>query len=171
MKDNLKRKLEKLLILSKRGIGGEKKNASQILRAMLKKYRLTLLDIKSEKEKMYWFKWCDEFDCRLLNQIMYRILGKDVSTWTSRKKRKHLGVMVTSTCMMEIEIEHDAYRQKLKDGLNFYYRAFLQKNEIFPDKQLKQMDRDLTPEEEEAIRMILSMAKNIKKTHIRKQLT
>lgn len=170
MKDNLKCKLGKLLVLSRRGIGGEKKNANQMLRAMLKKYGLTLLDIESEKEEMYWFKWRDEFDHKLLDQIMYRILGKDAPTWTSSKKRKQLGVMVTPTCMIEIKAEHDAYRKKLKDGLAIYYRAFIQKNEIFPDKQPKQKDKELTPEEEEAICLMLRMASNIEKTQIRKQL-
>lgn len=76
--DKLKEKLQKLLALAERGVGGEKTNAQAMLDAMLEKHNLTMADLSSEKKTERRFEYKNASEELLLAQIIRRVLNDDV---------------------------------------------------------------------------------------------
>jgi hypothetical protein len=167
MEEKLKTKLGKLFALSQRGVGGEKRNANNMLLSLLKKHGLTMLDVEQEAKRDYWFKWVDEYERKLLDQLFYKIIGRGFDAWTSRKKRKQVCVVVSPSVMLEIEIQFSIYKKSLKEGLITYYQAFVQKNNIFPKQNGDVAGQKMTDEE---IEKLTRMMRVVGKTNINKQI-
>lgn len=142
--------LRKLKALAERGEGGEATTAAAMLAKMMKKYGFSERDLDEQKINRYEFRWSKPFEEKLLSQIIYMVMG-DVPTYRytgSRRKTK----LVDCTAVEKIEIEaaFEFYRYHLAKGLENYYQAFVQREELFPDESKKQADiptREVSEEE------------------------
>lgn len=171
MKTKLEAKLKKLFALAERGIGGEKRNANNMLLALLQKYRLTIKDIESDKRELHWFRWRNIHEQHLLYQIFYATLEKYEMGLLNKDRPKQSGVSITVTERLEIQIQYDGYKKDLKKGLDLYVEAFIQKNEIFPKaKADNKPERELRVQEKERNEQIRRMMWGMNKTSIRKQI-
>jgi len=167
----------KIKSLADKGIGGEKINAEKMLSDFLKKHKLTLSDIEGEEIKSFFFTIDEDF-YDLFVQIVksvnreikvYRFPKKEVRQF--RLKGNH-EIECTVAEYVEIEQSFDIYSKLYKDELKTFYSAFIHANNIYPkqrQEELKSM-HDLSAEEQNEWIRKITMANNIKKAHILKQL-
>ena len=170
MNKSIESKLRKLLILSERGVDGEKENDADMLHKLLDKHDLTLNDISDEAKEIFWFKYKGKFQEQLLHQIIVATAGRGVECWTQKRKRTVFGATVTKYQMIEIEMLFDAYKIALEEELNFSLDAFINKNNIFPEPDRSEKDRQCTDEEIRRAKLIAERMLYMEKVTIQKQL-
>ncbi len=168
---------KKLKALSEKGIGGEKKNAEKMLLDFITKHKITISDIDGEEIKNFFFT-IEESYFDLFYQIVksvnrsikvYRFPKKEVRQF--RLKGNH-EIECTIAEYIEIEQSYDIYIKLYKEELKTFYEAFIHANSIYPKtspEEMRSVDELSEEEQEKWIRKV-SMAHNIKKATIRKQL-
>lgn len=170
--------LKKLLVLSKRGVNGEAKNAEMLLNKLLKKHGMTLEDINNvEQTKDYDFEFESKWEENLLNQLAYAMFPeKDVYVYTYKRKkynRTHLMLKLTSAEFIEFDYAYNVYRESWNKELDLFYHAFIQKNKLFPPENKKKKNVKCIDDEyskEELFKMSM-FANGINKTSMRRALT
>ncbi len=124
--------LRKIKILAERGEGGERESAQKFLSKLLKKYGLSEQDLNEEIVKCEWFRYKNDLQCRLLKQIIWMVTG-DAGMYTMKnKKNKVIGADCTSYQRIEIEVNYEFFKKAMEEEINTFYRAFCNKNELFP---------------------------------------
>lgn len=137
MIDDKKRELlQKLYALAERGDRGERAAARHQLDKLLAKYHISEEELDEETVDLRWFSYKGDFEQKLLHQVFYKVCGGDRSIWQHNKGRgkytQH-AVECTKAEAIQIQIEFDFYRQLLEDEIAFFFRAFIQKHEIYGD--------------------------------------
>jgi hypothetical protein len=173
-KDRLTERLRAVRVLAERGSPGEREAAQTILSSLMKKYAITEADIQEERTEIAWFRYKEELEEKLLNQIIYMVMG-DCGTYSrkgrdSNRKHKVSGVECTAAQRLEIEIAFDFYKRAMKEEQNTFYRAFVQKNELFPPPELvrnKPGESDLSNEE---VMKMFSMMNGMERRTLRKMI-
>lgn len=125
--------LKKLRALAERGVGGEKETAERKLAQLMKKYNIEEEELSDEKLMDYDFRYKTEFEERLLTQLFYKIADNRSRYEYKRGKgsKTTYGITCTKAEGLQIQIEYDFYRELWKEECNFFFRAFIQKHEIF----------------------------------------
>lgn len=149
--------MKKLRALAERGIGGEKEGAQRKLEQLMKKYNIEEADLDDEKKEDFEFKYHNEFERRLLNQIMYKVIGSDFlnNQWHYRRGRGSKtisGISCTKAEGIQIGIEYEFYTSLWKEEEDFFFSCFIQKHDIFQkdkEKMIKGKNdgQKMTPEE------------------------
>lgn len=134
--------LRKLKALSERGEGGEAINAADKLQQLLKQYGMDESDLESETREQRTIKHGKgQFGQRLLGQVIYMVMGA-VDTYDMLRGGKKVPNITVVECTMaeqiEIQAAYNFYLHHLNAGLDKYYEAFIQKENIFPDASKKQ---------------------------------
>lgn len=171
MDKKLEEKLRKLLILSERGIDGEKDNAAVLLERLLKKHGLELSDISDEEISRYWFKYKGAWHERLLTQVILKVAGREVKMWESKMKRSKIGADVTKAQMLEIEMLFDAYKIALDEEMDFTFEAFINKNNLFPQSNKEKLARDCSDEELQRSKLLMNRMLSMNEVKVHKQLS
>jgi hypothetical protein len=85
--------------------------------------------------QMHWFR-CPrgQWGQKLLGQI-FGSVGLGSSYYTRLDKPGFRGVNATAAQRIEIEIKLAAYEPALKQALDLTYRAFIHRNQIFPQQE------------------------------------
>lgn len=164
--------LKKVQALASCGIGGERENAQKILEKLMKKYNISESELSTEKINEYSVKWTNNVEKKLKVQIFYSIVGdiNDNKGFFRSYKNKNGYVKCTSSEFLEFEAKCAFYGHWLKVELERYYRAFVNRNLLFPPAHLKKQNNDKTDElTEEDIKM-LDLASNIDKHNFAKQI-
>jgi hypothetical protein len=131
---NITEKLRKLLELSRRGVGGERANALELLEALMRKHRVSMADLGvDERVRHYFTPPKGQFGRRLLFQT-FGAVGLDSSWWSNRNWPGKIGKDVTPAERIEIEMRVAAYVPELNKSLDICFRAFVQTNKIFSEK-------------------------------------
>lgn len=131
MNDTKRLLLQKIKALADRGVGGESSNAEAMLLKLMQKYGLSQDDLEESKRVRTNFHYSKPFEDRLLCQVIYMVLG-DVPVYRYTNSRaKVYRVDCTAAERIEIQAAFDFYRHHLAEGLAKYYRAFVQKEDIF----------------------------------------
>lgn len=157
--------LRKLKALSERGEGGEAINAADKLKQLLERYGMDETDLEDETKEKRTIKYgAGEFGQKLLSQVIYMVMG-DVDTYDllrmGRKVPKITVVECTMAEQIEIQAAYDFYQHHLKAGLDNYYKAFVQKENIFPDASKKHSEyAKPTPFDEDVVRLYHSIDKH-----------
>ncbi len=126
-------KLRKLLALAQQGIGGEKTNAQARLEALMQKHGIQLSELEDEAKKTQWFKPArGSIERRLLFQVISQVCG-NTSTWKNKSKPGRIGVEVTKSQHLEIDLRYSAYLIALQKQMDITFSAFIHTNQIFPD--------------------------------------
>lgn len=170
MDEFLETRLRKLLILSERGIDGEKENASQMLNKLLDKHNLSIEDISDDVKNICWFKYKGKLQEKLLRQIIASTAGRDVEMWINKGKRNILGASITKCHMLEIEMLFNAYKVALEEEFEFALEAFINKNDIFSPSDENKADKKYTDEEIERAKLLSARMMSMKKVKVYKQL-
>lgn len=127
--------LKKIQALAERGDRGEREAARIQLERLMKKYNVQEADLADEIVSIHWFKVNGEYDKKLLHQVAYKIApDRQIYVHTHGKgARTEQGVQCTKAEAIQIQIEFEFYKRLLKEEMNFFYRAFIQKHEIYSD--------------------------------------
>jgi len=144
----LTERIKKLAVLADQGYGGEKEAASFMLDRLMNKYGITDADLEEETTALEWFRYKDDLQKRLLNQVLYMVLG-DRDTYKRKDGRgKLIAVYCTAAERLEVEIAYDFFKRAMLEELERFLEAFIIKNHLYPppDKQ-----RVNTGEEEQEI--------------------
>ena len=139
-RERLLEKLGKVKALADRGEGGEKESAERTLAALMKRYGITEEDLEDTKATIHWIRYKTDWERRLLGQLAYMHLGAGhsfgcVGRYTKRP-RKEVGVECTPAQYIEIEADFAFYSEAMKEEMELFYSAFLQKNGLFPPPEL-----------------------------------
>ena len=149
--------LKKIQALAERGDRGEREAARKQLERLMEKYNVQEADLSDEIISIHWFKYANEYERKLLHQVGYKIApSRECYVHTSGKgKRTEIGVKCTKAEALQISIEFDFYKRLMKEEMDFFYRAFIQKHEIFADKDELPPNHKSAPEltREELLRM------------------
>lgn len=169
MNDAIKDRLQKLLALAERGVGGEATNAREALASALRKNGLTIEDMADETRTLHGFVWNGKDERRLLAQIMVTVCGANVELFTSRIEQRKILAKMTQHEMVEIELLWTAHRRQLKKEMDLLYSAYLHRHRLFP-RDGKQRDDDLTPEEQQRLKRMAMMMMGMAEVTVRRQL-
>lgn len=138
--------LEKLLVLSKCGVDGERENASKLLKKLMKKYNISEEQLNEDLEEWYKFKIKNEFELKLLSQVVYKVVGYGVIVESYRKSKTVYMLYLTPNQKIEIEYLFTIYKNDFSIELEKFYKAFISKNNIFP-KNAPQKSSDISYED------------------------
>lgn len=174
--NNKEELLRKIKALAERGVGGEKESAQKILFRLMEKYGVTETDIETEQVETAWFRYHDEFERRILNQIIYMVTGKMsfgcVGRHTNRS-RKNRGIDCTAAERLEIEANYSFFIAAAKEELEIFLTAFASKNRLYPSPEkntLPESDKELTPEEKALYLKAGLMAAGMERRTLRKMI-
>ena len=168
--------LQKIKALADRGIDGERESAQALLSRLMKQYGISEAELEEEQRVTAWFRYSQETERRLLNQIIYMVTGSSgfgcVGSYSGRK-RKERGAECTAAERLEIEANYEFFKAAMEAELEIFYSAFANKNRLFPspDKCPPKHEEDLTPEEREKALKAGLMMEGMERHTLRKALT
>lgn len=167
---------KKLKALAEKGIGGEKINAEVMLNALMKKHKIIIEDIESDKLEDYYFN-LGKSEFTLLNQIVKHVnySTKCYGEFTKEVIKKYFlkgNYMITCTASnyIEIEAKYNFYKRLYDEELDIFYSAFLKANNLLVDNPNKKEDKEMSFEDYEEWKRVDDMAKKITVGQFRKQL-
>ncbi|HML73351.1 MAG TPA: hypothetical protein PKB02_02525 [Anaerohalosphaeraceae bacterium] len=163
--DAIRQRLAKILMLAKRGVGGEKKNAENILRRELQKYGLTIDDIDSPHtfSKPVWreYRYKTVEESRLLMQCLSSIVNlKKINVYKRRKKRELL-LELSTLDHMELESMFVYYRRLYAHEKDVLFKAFMQKHALYP----RDSEDDGQEMSREEIRQLVDVMNSLKQSN------
>lgn len=136
MDDKKKQLLNKLKALAERGVGGEKETAQRKLKKLMKKYGVEEADLSDEKKENFEFKYKNKFEKQLILQIANKTFGDEwfdrIYTYLSGiGKRSIILIECTKFEETQIRIEYEFYKELWKEEVEFLFKVFIQKHNIF----------------------------------------
>lgn len=163
-------KAMKLKALADSGYQGEQDVATNLLAELMQKYEITWSDLDDSIERDYIFPCENEYQKRLLVQITYTHVGQGhcYRMYSSEAKDDEdefmsIKVRCRPRDFLDIKLDWEFYWMKFEEELDIFYRAFVEKNHLFPPETL-QTDEDHDDNEElseEEIRKIQGMMNGI----------
>lgn len=158
--------IKKLKELADRGIGGEKENAELLLKKYMKKYDISEDEIINDEEKEVYIDLRNEIELRLASQILYAFFDKAPLYKINNTKIKYYTKLLVSQ-EIEFRYMYSVYLESFKKQELIFYRAFINKNRIFPKEANTDMNKVSKEEQEEMIKASM-MQSGIEITQIRK---
>lgn len=139
MESNKIELIKKVKALADRGVGGEKEDAAKLLEKLMKKYGIEEADISEDIEELHYFSYHGYFERKLLVQVFYKHFP-DIRERSGRVRvlpygkgsRSTYVIKCTKAQKIEIDIEFDFYRELWKEEVEFFFGAFIQKHDIYP---------------------------------------
>jgi hypothetical protein len=168
MSEEIMERIKKLQELAARGVGGEKVNARIMLERAMLKYGVTESDLDSELKKQIWFKYSSKWQRALLIQIIAYVCGDKINIFGA-KKVKEVVASMTPGQHIEVELMFDAHKRAFAKEEEIFFRAYIQKNMLFP-RDAEQTERKYTPEQVEEIKKMLKVMDGIDRVHVKKQI-
>lgn len=85
--------LKKIKALADRGVDGERESAQILLARLMEQYGISETDLEEERRETAWFRYSQETERRLLNQIIYMVTGRSgfgcVGSYSGRKRKEN----------------------------------------------------------------------------------
>jgi len=161
--------LRKLKILSEKGENGERENAQEKLMSLAQKHGINLGLIEDESLSIFDFivkKNQKDF----FNQVVASVFNKD--SWRCGYKRNEYYLECTKSQAIEIQAKFDFYWAEYEKEMDILYKAFVQKNRLFPISNKKEEEqKELTQEEKEELIKVFRMMESIDKKSFHKKLS
>lgn len=136
MREEIKKKLLKILALAQRGVGGEKTNAEAILEREMNRHGLTIDDlVESVERKTRWFSYRSKVEKDLLFQCVFKVTNasKSISYSVNRRKRTQIGFDLTEIEFIELDMMYNHFRALYKKELKSLFIAFVNRHELYPE--------------------------------------
>lgn len=153
-------KIKKVYELVKRGTENERKVAEQKLKVLMEKYNISEDELDETDVECEFFRYKTEYQKRLVHQIIYSVLG-DVPTYRNPYMRKHIGAYCTKAQKIEIEFMIEFYYRAFCEDLDFFMKAFIHKNRIYPPPELvKPKEDELTAEDLKMLQIASGLEKH-----------
>lgn len=160
-REQLLQKVKKIQALAERGDRGEKESAAALLERLMKQHGIAESELSEDRREMAWFRYKTPLELRLLSQIIYAVTGRVafgcVGAYTNRPRKK-TGIECTAAERLEIEYSFEFYKAAFEKELDRFYSAFLNKNHIFPENVIDEVQDTGEIDLEEAQRLSMMMA-------------
>jgi hypothetical protein len=135
--DTIKSLMSKLLNMAQKGSEFEALIAKEKLDKLLKKHKLTILDIMDSERNFEPFKFGTKNDKIILFQIYVMVRQTtEVEIKTHKKKKKTVYLEVNKAEHAEIADLYDYYSKALKQDYIDMRFAFIQKHKLFAPSKL-----------------------------------
>jgi hypothetical protein len=167
METKFERLAKKLHALSEHGVGGEKTNAEQALKRLMKKHGIKMADIEGDKVEQYGFTVPAE-SRKLFMQIAVMVMGRDVQIYTIKGHRNLLMIRLTEEQYISIELQFRHYVAAFEKEKKALLDAFIQVNRLFPEPTDEEVRTNKTQEELDAMFKMMDV---IEETPFMKHLT
>jgi hypothetical protein len=159
-------RMQKLLELTRRGVGGEAANAERFLAKMLTRHGMRLSDIESidQQRSKVQFKYRTSEDQMLLWQIITKVRDQhDVQAWGYRGK-KLLIVELSPAEHAEVLVHHAVLAPAMEAHMKRARTAFMHANQLFPAsaKRDKESCKPIDERELEAIMKMIAVTDPVK---------
>lgn len=154
--------LQKLKALTEKGVGGEKRNAENMLNKLMDKYNISETELSEDTIAETRFTYHGKEQERLLLQIIYKVTNATDNTHaynytkSNRKCRTIIGADVTAAQKIEIEFLFDFYVTQYEKERTALLNAFIQKHHLYGKLKLGEQPKRVSPEE------IIKMSKLMK---------
>lgn len=148
-----KERLKKLRELALRGVGGEKEQAERLFQKLLKKYDLTEDCIGDDIIEDFMFTVHGKEQQALLIQVVYKVTGDNGRCYdvrnreTGRTKSSLIAVECTAAEKIEIDFLFDFYSRLWTKEKDAFFKAFIQKHQIFGELKPGEEGRKVSEEE------------------------
>ena len=130
--------LNKLKTLAERGVGGEKIEAAKLLNKLLKKYKMSEADLRSEEIKEIELTFKNKEEEKLLLQVCYKVFVTEEACKDKiyryrygKGSRNTKLIKCTPSEAAQIILFYDFYRDLWKREKAKLFDAFIQKNKLF----------------------------------------
>lgn len=170
---NLAKKVNQL---SKKGVDGEKKSASEKLDLLMTKYGITWEMLESETKTQREFLILGE-QRRFFNQVVSSVCGGDAEVYFNKldnnKKKKRFYVTMSDIDFIEVSEKFNFYWEKYQEDLKVFYSAFIQNNHLYR-KRTEDDDsesEDVSPDERERLLKVVQMMKGMDRHTMQKRLS
>jgi hypothetical protein len=169
--------MNKLLELSKRGVGGEADNAKMLLEKLMAKYNLTYEDLEKNEIKTQEVSYKTWYEEKLIYQVMYMMFPLEpVYTYSNQRYKRNRNkciLKLTDSQFIEFQYAFSIYLKDLEDNLRLFCSSFIQSNHIFPNEDNLPEDRKANGGEDMSYKDMMKMsafAQYIDKSQIRKAI-
>jgi hypothetical protein len=164
-------RLRKIYELSLHGVGGEKRNAKELLDELLRRQRLTVRDLVAEERQKFRFGWTHEWEFTLLMQVIAKVTNQiELSSYVVRDDERARLYSLTPAQAVEVDFLYEEYRAAFAQEQERLLQAFVQRNEIFPAQQSERPER--TAAELAEIERMFQMMEALERVPVgRKRLT
>lgn len=169
-------RLAKIVALAKQGIGGEKKNAEEIIQRLLAENKITVADIgesAEETKQLYTLKWEDENSKYILFMLVKKLIDDDLSNikiYMYHGNSKKVDMMLAPSKYVELVYHYDLYCEEMKKELQAVFTAFIFKNKLYNESTGKRNPNAKEMPQEDIDRIVKHM-KGIDPLNVRKALT
>ena len=102
----------------------------------MEKYKITEDEISEDSVEFEWFRYKDNIQKKLLNQVIYMILGNVDTYKRTGGRHKLVGAYCTAAQKFEIEMNFEFFRNAMEKELETFYTAFCHKNRLFPTEEI-----------------------------------
>lgn len=149
MNDKIRDLVNKLKALSESDNPHESKSAEDKLKKILDKYNIDESILDEDELHFYKFYFHNEYERKLLMQILYKILGDNFIEHIYKKPKQRIvyEIRCTYSQSIEINIQYDFYKELLLEEMNILTNAFIMKHNIYPPKSNRE-GRHLSESEE-----------------------
>ncbi len=128
--------LKKVKKLAEQGVGGERDAAQALLSRLMEKYDVAELDLSDDALEEHGFTYKTPYERKLLHQLFNKIADdRECYRYKGGKgSRTVIYLKCTKAEAVQIGIEYDFYKALFAEEVNWLFRAFVQKHEIFDMK-------------------------------------
>lgn len=170
MNPKLKKRLEKLLAMTKSSNEHEAANAESRIAALCVKHNVDIDQLYDESEAIetYWFRYDDANSKQVLLNVIWKASNIN-KTWKNKSKQRQVGVDCTASQAAEINLWWCIMRKAFKQHLTDVTNAFIIANELFGESS--EHDDYEVDWDWDAIERQRELASSIKPTKVHKAIT
>lgn len=165
--NKLHERMQKILALAKRGVGGEQQNAQRMLDNMLRKYGMRIEDLEGEEVERYYWNCRDKSERQLLLQIHAKVCDGDGSYW---RNARQVGLDLTKSQYVEIDLHYDVLRADLKKAIENTISAFIMANGLYGKAKEDAPDKVYTEQELKDLEAMFRLSKVIVPSEVVKRI-
>ena len=151
--DNIHEKLQKIKALAEStDFEDERDSALTLLKRLMDKHGVAEQDLYNEDVKAHDFFFKGKRERRLLSQVLYKVIGHTNYTKynlfrNGRKLPNAFGADCTVAQYVEVQFLFDFYKKLYRQEEDFFYKAFLQKHDIFGAQPISSDNDELSDEQ------------------------
>ncbi len=156
-------RLNKLLALAQRGVGGEAANAERFLLKLLAKHGITMEELtETEPEaKLVFFPFADNIEKKLILQVVAKVIDQErFSHWRQGKSRK-IGFKLTPADHAEVSVHLAVLVPAFRRHMKTAFAAFINTNALFPVSGESADPSEISPQELAALRAIIAATQRV----------
>lgn len=156
-------RMQKLLALARRGVGGERANAERFLARLLEQHGMTLDDIEGEGQvrKQVSIAYSTERERKLILQIVAKVLDTSEPSMWKRRGTKAIIFELTPAEHAEVLVCQAAMLPALKRHMDRAFSAFIQANSLCPAPKDGDERPQMDPKEVAAIVGMMSATERV----------